>query len=917
MFKKFIAYLLTVSVLLSMLVVNVSAADEEISAERVTKFENAVTFLTKIGVIAKDEYEFDSGITKGKFVDIMSKVVPVSSGSLVPAFADVPATHEYFSIIQGFADAGYIDGHAGSFEPDRDITYNEALYITLNTMGYKDFMALVGAFPTGGWHIADRLNFNMKNKGAVAGDIFYMLYQALTTDMLTITGMKKDEFTFSNKNSETLLEKYLEIGATEGILQSNGEISLVGGKAPQDGVIIVDGVAYDTEEPCDILAGCLVDVFYDLETNDLVGVLASNKNKIVEIDSADIDYYKDRKYSYKLDGSNKTLKFQDVTDVVVNNILVSEINADEMIPANGKVIAIDNGNGSGYDVLYVKDYMSFLVRSVENDNNKTFTIKAETRYSLPTVVANLENNVPSVYDAEGNRIAVEDIAIGTVVSVMGNLDGKNFIAEEIVTSKDIVTGTLTTIRHGEPAYLVIDDEEYTVAESIKNEFLRTLSPQMDMTFFVDFMGNIVALDDAVSGSMAYGYILGAKPGVNDDGDPCIIAEIFSEIGSIIKYKVSPKRLFVDGVPSSKDYAYDSGLPDSEFDKYLKMFQDNANKLIRYDVNNDRELNKVDFPKSIKDGTAPNVDDRLYWSLDNFNGQKAEFTQFYGSKKAFGDKVHVDEDTIFFKLPSVARDELDNDYKVIRSISGLKDGRYGIVAYKLGTDMMYAKVVVLKELLDPTLSANHKGNVMVTKVTEVLNEYQEPAYEITFLGMDGEKTYITKTKDVGDKPVKLVSNNTAGQEMSRTVAPGDIVRYYLTEDETSIAKIVICYDIVKDEATDGGGETTSWAEEEGTYKIGYVYALDDKRVAIASGEVPETNKILDDSEYSTYMVDAFKIFKVEVTGTKGKDRRATEITQVTKNELTSFKLNGKTCSRVLAISSRGTGQLMFVFPNESK
>ena len=248
---------------------------------------------------------------------------------------------------------------------------------------------------------------------------------------------------------------------------------------------------------------------------------------------------------------------------------------------------------------------------------------------------------------------------------------------------------------------------------------------------------------------------------------------------------------------------------------------------------------------------------------------------------------------------------------------MKDGRYGIVAYKLGTDMMYAKVVVLKELLDPTLSANHKGNVMVTKVTEVLNEYQEPAYEITFLGMDGEKTYITKTKDVGDKPVKLVSNNTAGQEMSRTVAPGDIVRYYLTEDETSIAKIVICYDIVKDEATDGGGETTSWAEEDGTYKIGYVYALDDKRVAIASGEVPETNKILDDSEYSTYMVDAFKIFKVEVTGTKGKDRRATEITQVTKNELTSFKLNGKTCSRVLAISSRGTGQLMFVFPDESK
>ncbi len=916
MFKKFIAYILTVSVLLSMLVVNVSAADEGISAERVTKFENAVTLLTKIGAIsAEDAYEFEAGISKGKFVDIMSKIVPVSEGSLVPAFGDVPATHEYFKVIQGFADAGYIDGHAGFFEPDRDITYNEALYIALNTMGYKDFMALVGAYPTGGWHIADRLNLKMKNKGAVAGDIFYMLYQALTTDMLTITGMKKDAFVFSNENSETLLEKYLEIEATEGVLQSNGEISLIGGKDPQDGIIIVDGVSYKTEEPCDILAGYLVDVFYGMDTNDLVCVIASDKNEVVEINSADIEYYKDRKYTYTVDGSRKTLKLQDTTDIVVNNVLADKIDVAVMEPENGKVIAIDNGKGSGYDVLYVKAYTSFLVKSVENDEI-VVTIKAEDKYGIPNVIANLENNVPSVYDAEGNRMEIEDIAIGTIVSVMGNVVDGKIVAEEIVNSKNIVTGTLTTIYQGDPAYLVIDDEKYIVSESIRDEFLKTLVPQMDMTFFVDFMGNIVALDDAVSGSMAYGYIIDAKKGTNDDGDPCIIAEVFSEIGSVIKYKVSAKRLYVDGEPSDKYYVYN----DEVFNKYLKQFQDNKNKLIRYDVNDDRELSKVDFARPITYGGAPNVDDRLYWSLDNISGKEGTWTQYYGSKKAFGDKVHVDDDTIIFKLPDIERDQEDSEYKIIRSIGGLKDGRYGVTAYKLGTDMLYAKVVVVRELLNPQLSIDHIGNMMVTKVTKVLDEYEEPTYEITLLGLDGEKTYLTKTDKVAEYPVNLKNEPTKtvavglpneGQPEERIVVPGDIVRCYLTEDETRIAQIAVCYDIRKGGITDTSS-TSNWVSDNGTFGEGYVYAVDDKRIAIASGNPPAAGTILEDGNFSTYMLDAYKIFKVE-TKLSGNERIAGEITPATSKDIKSFKLNGdKNCSRVVAISSRGTGQLMFIF-----
>ena len=909
MIKKFLAYLLTVSVLLSMLVVNVSAANEEVSAERVTKFENAVTLLTKIGAISEeDAYKFDSEISKGKFVDIMSKIVPVSDGSLVPVFQDVPETHEYFKVIQGFAEAGYINGHAGFFEPDRDITYNEALYIAMNTMGYKDFMTIVGAYPVGGWNIADQLDIKMRHKGAVAGDIFYMLYQALTTDMLKITGMKKDAFVFSTENSETLLEKYLEMEATEGVLYSNGQVSLVSGVTPEDDTIIIDSVSYNTEDPCEILAGSTVDAFYYADSNDLVCVLASDKNEIIEIDSDDIEYYKEKKYIYRVDGAKKTLKVQDTTDVVVNNVLVDEIVDADMAPVNGKVIAIDNGKGAGYDVLYVKSYVSFVAKAVISDD-KTVTIKADSIYGLPTVVASIEKDVPAVYDADGNRGSIEDVTIGAVISVMGNVSGKELVAEEIVISKAIVTGTLTTIASGKNPYLIIEDEKYFIAASIADKFLSTISPQMDMTFFVDFMGNIVGLDDAISGSMAYGYLRSARMGENEDGDDIIIAEIFSEIGAIIKYPVSNKKLYIDGKPNAGKFIAKDVL---EGEDYLKKFELHLNELVRYDINNDRELYKIDFAEAITSAHTPTVDDRLYWSLDNSEGKESTFTQYYGSKKAFGDKVHVDEDTIIFKLPDVDEDALESEYKIIRNIGGLKDGRYSIKAYKLGKDMMYAKVVVLRELLDPTLSSDHKGNMIVTRVTEVLNEYEEPTYEISLLGMDGEKTYLTKTKRVGDELVKLLDVNKSDRILKRTVVPGDVVRCYLTEDETAIAQIAVCYSFVDNKSTDGGSKTDGWTEEEGTYKLGYVYAVDDKRVSIAKDDPPEDSKtILKDSDYSTYMLDAYKFFKVEVTG-EGKDRKVNEITPATKSDLKSFKTNGGECSKVLAISSKGVGQMMFIF-----
>ncbi len=888
MFKKILAVVLAVSVLLSMTVVGVHA--EEVSAERTTKFENAVTLLEELGAIPQgSSYTFDSEITKGQFVDMLAKIIPVSDGAAEPVFADVPATHANFKVIQGFAEAGYIDGYAGSFEPDRAITYNEALYILMNTMGYDDFMNLVAAYPAGGWQLAKQLDIKMTNKGAVVGDIFYLVYQALSTDMLAIDGMKQGSFVFKAEEGKTILEQYHNIEVETGILYNNGQFTIKNQYPVEDGAIVVTDTYYDIDEACQILPGCEVDVFHDIDSNEVLCVVATAENEIVEIDSIDIEGFRDMKYDYKKDGAKKTLKIKDGTDIVINGQLVTEIVDEDMVPANGKVIAIDNGTTSGYSVIYVKGYESFVVKSVVKENNFV-KIYADAATGLNPVMANLEVDVPVVLDAEGNSISAEDIEIGTVVSVMGIEDGGFIVADEIVVCDETVTGDVTRIYRNETPALMIDGVKYPVSASAEYLF-DTISPQSNMTFFVDFMGNIVALDNEVSGGMAYGYILNAKLAVNEEGEQVVRVELLSEIGSIINYYLCPERIYIDDVRSEKYYNPEDVL--SNFTVY-------KNKVIRYDVNEEREINKVDFPESIETAVSPTVNNSLYLS----NGAGEANLYWRKTYKTFSTTVMADENTIVFKIPERPEEAEKADYQVIRDINKIADGRYKITSYKVGKDTIASNVIVLKQNFENY--SESEGYYVVKEVSQELNQYDEIVYSVTLDGQSGEKTYATKTASIVENPHAATSIS----DTYRAIESGDIVRCKFDETGTIITDFVICFQTREDNAiscsTIASGGDWNYANR---VIEGYVYDMDDSLLSITTlGNINtaiDTENILLDSASEKYAIDSFKIFKLEKTD------MGVNVLEGSKSDIKALRTSGGEYSRVVAVTGSATGKVLFV------
>ncbi|MBQ4410283.1 MAG: S-layer homology domain-containing protein [Firmicutes bacterium] len=76
----------------------------------------------------------------------MQKLSPYTAAN--PRFSDVPKTHWAYKYVEAAADAGFINGYPdGTFRPDRNVSYDEAITMIVALLGYK-LKDLEGTYPT-------------------------------------------------------------------------------------------------------------------------------------------------------------------------------------------------------------------------------------------------------------------------------------------------------------------------------------------------------------------------------------------------------------------------------------------------------------------------------------------------------------------------------------------------------------------------------------------------------------------------------------------------------------------------------------------------------------------------------------------------------------------------------------------------
>lgn len=181
----------------------------------------AIDTLHALGVVDGDgtgKFNPDAEITRAEMCKIVVEALNLST-VVYPSdlFIDVPYnwahpyiyTARHHSIIRGYGD--------GKFGPTDPVTYDQAMTIILNALGYKDAY-LVGTWPSNVQIAGAQLKLyaNVENKGAVPAtraDVAQMLYNALNVPCVEIVPnifgypqVKDTDDTFLTKMGYTAIE---------------------------------------------------------------------------------------------------------------------------------------------------------------------------------------------------------------------------------------------------------------------------------------------------------------------------------------------------------------------------------------------------------------------------------------------------------------------------------------------------------------------------------------------------------------------------------------------------------------------------------------------------------------------------------------------------------------------------------------
>ena len=180
--KRILAFLLAVSIAVSVLVLPVSAASINNTA-----LQTAIT----LGAVPTGQ-ELGANVTRGAFAKMLVSFSTYresvdAQGTVGTLYRDVPGTSQWAPYIRIAVQQGWMNGYTdGTFRPDNAVTLEEACTAVLKLLGYK-MTDLNGAFPAAQLNKAQELGLRSQLNRAQGQTMTYedcavLLYNALTAN---------------------------------------------------------------------------------------------------------------------------------------------------------------------------------------------------------------------------------------------------------------------------------------------------------------------------------------------------------------------------------------------------------------------------------------------------------------------------------------------------------------------------------------------------------------------------------------------------------------------------------------------------------------------------------------------------------------------------------------------------------------
>lgn len=615
------------------------------------RYEKQTAKLKALGLFNSFDKAAEEAVSRSDFAAVIMDLMGMGGMDFgAVAYLDVRKSHQNYNAVAFAKRYGVMTGLSEyQFDPDRTITYTEAVKTLLSAMGYGALADRKGGYPNGYLIVADSLNFDIAVGSLNWEQMVNMLVQALDNYILSAISIEQQEgrVLYSDKAKVTILSAYHNIEYVTGEMTDNGLTSLHAPSALDGKAVIISGEIFSCSDPLIRRAlGCKLDFYYK-EKNGGKEILwwdyAHYTEPLVlawdELNTGDTRFTKTN-VSYFENDKIRQAKVDPRAAFIYNEIAYPAFQVADMKLTNGTLTLCD-GDGDGvYDILYADVYHSFRVKTFNNAKEEFLD-----DFNRDIHIADYET--VEIYDDFGTRVEASAIAVNNVLSAFESKD-KKYLKLRLCTTK--ATGIYQCLNMGgSRGEYTFDETAYRAAEYLQSQIdarhikLPTLMMGERYRVHLDFNNDIAALD-LLGQADTYAYFVAARKenGLSDRVELQVVLENGqkSVLPCADKVRVNQGTAF-----NAANLLYLSDLKDADTGRWLPQ-------LVKIKINAQGSLCELETaPKLSTNDVYNNVGFDPYRFSMVFENQSATYyTNGRNMIGGGGRQYSITADTLFFIIP---------------------------------------------------------------------------------------------------------------------------------------------------------------------------------------------------------------------------------------------------------------------------
>ena len=758
-------------------------------------------------------------------------------------YNDVDSSHDAYRAVKLMKSLGLMEGvGASAFNPEGNITVEQALKVMVTMLGYKIYAEKNGGFPNG--YISQAANLGITdniaslNGNLRRGNMAVMLYNALETEVLQVTfnsGSGSLGVGYQTVDGEDFMYKVLGMVKLEGRMTDNGYTSLTGDSANvSEQYITVDGITVeigDSQNYCRDYIGRDVYAYCDYNEDDneykLRYMMPSGKDEAITFDVKDFEEYTENGISYY--NERERLEKIDINKsayLIYNGSAVESYTADIFDFNVGEISVIKSRGESKADLIIITSYINLYVDYIDKNDKIVYqTVLDDNSGEFDNISVDLDDNEGErfifIYGADGSEIKFENITAGAVLTVA---EGKD--VTKVMMSTVQVQDFIVTLYDSEEGIIASGDVKYNLSENFKNAKGAEIPKSGNKyILYIDVFGE-VAKAVPVSNSSGAGVMISARY-IDDTGEGDIKIKYCGVDGTVISVYPAEKVTLINC--EGKKVKYERGKNFEALSNVLEDYIHNKGYkgFFRYIVNTDNKISTIELPGEQK--AFGNEDNRLVAIRMVNDGRDykektdtsaiGSYGYYYKNGCGFAGKMMVDSKTpVFLINTNLAAENSDEAYSVDTISVFSNEHYYEVKGFTTAADSITAEYLIFERASSAKMSVSNSKYAIVKKLKTGLDADDNPIdiVECYVTGEGNKELYVNEgvldaiemiqpepMKNENGKPV-----DAEGNPLELKLEKGDAFRFQL-DAYGYVERVQLVFDEnARNPATGGKGNLVS-------------------------------------------------------------------------------------------------------------